>query len=229
MRISQVFSIWFIPFHRAPVTLVSVLHLAPYYTSGSASSSNGRIAVSTTTTAAAHEDAHAPPSSPPPPQQQPYDAAQEKLHAVQQGAEPSYASVASGAAAPASHNHPHPHPHPHPPHHHHHDPHPAAPADGPVDRDAATPAARPALYYIRKQEDLYQVTEFVKFVSLAPGAGAAAALQLLATAACLVGVVLLGPLLRAVWPSKAAAARGGIGAGAGAGGGGGGKEGRKVV
>ncbi|KAL1839051.1 hypothetical protein VTJ49DRAFT_1915 [Mycothermus thermophilus] len=88
LSLSQTFSIRFLPFHRAPVHLTSVLHLteAP------------PPPPPTTATGASSPDVNAIINPTPPP---PYDAAQDKLHAVQEGAEPSYAAVTAGDA-PAS-------------------------------------------------------------------------------------------------------------------------------
>jgi len=156
LTIFQIFSIWFIPFYRAPVRLVSVLHLTP----STASDKGGE-------------------GSPPPP---PYDAAQEKLHAVQEGAEPSYAAVTSGDAPAAT----------------------SPTSSSTAAEGSGSGGSGPTRYVIAKQQDLYQVNEFVKFVALAPGSFAAGFLQLLATVVCLAGVVMLGPLVKAVWPSAAA-------------------------
>ncbi|KAL2189720.1 hypothetical protein L209DRAFT_722611 [Thermothelomyces heterothallicus CBS 203.75] len=141
LTIFQVFSIWFIPFHRAPVRLVSVLHLTP---------------------SSARSEAATP--SPPPP----YDAAQEKRQAVQEGAEPSYAAVTAGDA-PAS------------------------------DAASSSAAGPPTRYVIDRQQDLYQVNEFLRFVALQPGSAAAGFLQLVATLMCLLGATLLSPLINTVW------------------------------
>ncbi len=131
LSIFQIFAVWFIPFYRAPVRLVTVLHLTP-------SSSRGG-------------------DSPPPPP--PCDAAQDKLHAVQEGSEPSYAAVTAGE-----------------------------------------PSTPPTRYLIAKQQDLYQVNEFLKFVTLTPGSIMAGFLQLLATLLCLTGSVVLGPCMDVVRP-----------------------------
>ncbi|KAL2175647.1 uncharacterized protein P884DRAFT_247213 [Thermothelomyces heterothallicus CBS 202.75] len=116
LTIFQVFSIWFIPFHRAPVRLVS-----------------------------------------------------EKRQAVQEGAEPSYAAVTAGDA-PAS------------------------------DAASSSAAGPPTRYVIDRQQDLYQVNEFLRFVALQPGSAAAGFLQLVATLMCLLGATLLSPLINTVWP-----------------------------
>ncbi|KAL2141896.1 hypothetical protein VTI28DRAFT_1829 [Corynascus sepedonium] len=167
LTIFQIFSIWFIPFHRAPVRLVSVLHLTPTTTS---------------------EGAGTPP--PPPP----YDAAQEKRHAVQEGAEPSYAAVTAGDAS-ASDSPPSPS-----------KPQQQGKKNGGGERaregsasSSSAPAA-PTRYVIAKQQDLYQVNEFLKFVTLYPGSAVAGFLQLVATLLCLLGSVVLSPFMNAVWP-----------------------------
>lgn len=51
------------------------------------------------------------------------------------------------------------------------------------------------LYYITKQEDLYQTSEFVKFVVPHVGHGLVVAWHLIATLFCLLGVTCLWPLL----------------------------------
>jgi hypothetical protein len=163
LTIFQIFSVWFIPFYRAPVRLVTVLHLAPY----TASSDNKGEGI------------------PPPP----YDAAQEKLHAVQEGAEPSYAAVTSGDAPAATSTSP---------------TSSTAEGSGSGSGSGGSGDSGPTRYVIAKQQDLYQVNEFVKFVSLAPGSAIASFLQLFATLVCLAGVVVLGPLVKAVWPSTPA-------------------------
>ncbi|KAK4126150.1 hypothetical protein N657DRAFT_679138 [Parathielavia appendiculata] len=152
LRVFQIFSIWCIPFHRAPVRLVSVLHLAPTIPS----------------------DAGTPPP--------PYDAAKEKLHAVQEGAEPSYAAVASGGAS-------------------------AEQAEQHHQEQQEEARRRATRYLIKKQEDLYQVNEFLKFVLLGPGAAMAGLLQLFSTLTCLVGAILLGPFMKAIWPARAGNAK----------------------
>ncbi|KXX74128.1 hypothetical protein MMYC01_208953 [Madurella mycetomatis] len=167
VKISQVFSIWLIPFHRAPVSFVTVLHLDPAPAPASHSSPLSPTTVNGTGSTTAN-----PPSTP----EQPYDAAQEKLHSIQEGSEPSYAAVAAS------------------------DPEASASADQDRDRKqgAAAGSSKPMRYYIKKQEDLYQVNEFLKFVLMAPGASVCGAFQLLATMVCVLGVILLGPLVRAV-------------------------------
>lgn len=110
---------------------------------------------------------------------EPYDAAQEKLHAVQEGTEPSYASVAAGAA------------HANPTHSRSNSASSSATASG---------TKSTTKYYIKKQEDLYQVNEFLKFVSMTPGATICTGLQFLATLFCLAIATLLRPFVKAAWP-----------------------------
>ncbi|KAJ4300324.1 hypothetical protein N0V88_002997 [Collariella sp. IMI 366227] len=155
LKIFQVFSIWLIPFYRAPVNLVTVLHLT------------SKPAVD---------------GVPPPPYdgaQGKVDAAQETLHKVQEGAEPSYASVAAGDAS------------------------------GGLSRTSSSSSAAggPRRYYIQRQEDLYQVNEFLKFLTLSLGPSVWGFVQLFATLFCVVGMALLGPLMKVVSPAKPEKAR----------------------
>ncbi|KAL2153257.1 hypothetical protein VTH82DRAFT_4412 [Thermothelomyces myriococcoides] len=113
--------------------------------------------------------ARSEPSTPPPPPP-PYDASQEKRQAVQEGAVPSYAAVTAGDTP--------------------------APASDTASSSAASPPTR---YVIARQQDLYQVNEFLKFVALQPGSAVAGFLQFVATLACLFGATLLGRLMDTVW------------------------------
>ncbi|KAK4235320.1 hypothetical protein C8A03DRAFT_36842 [Achaetomium macrosporum] len=155
LRIFQIFSIWFIPFHRSPVSLVTALHLSPVSEPSSESQEH----------------------QPPPP---PYHAAEEKLHAVQEGTEPSYASVAKGEASPP----------------------PSPKTIKQAGKEDVKSGSKTTRYYITKQEDLYQVNEFLKFVTMAPGAMVAGILQLFATLMCLVGALVLGPFVRSGLPAR---------------------------
>ena len=150
LRLHQTFSIWFLPFHQAPVRLISILHLTPTSANGSASSTDSR----------------------------PYDAASEKRRSIQEGIEPSYAEVASGASRSRSGSRAGSTSSMASQHHHH----------GPTE------------YQIFKQEDVYQVNEFVKFVMMAPGAWTCGMIQLVVTLFCAVGELLLRPMMRAAWP-----------------------------
>ncbi|KAG7284844.1 hypothetical protein NEMBOFW57_009459 [Staphylotrichum longicolle] len=84
----------------------------------------------------------------------PYDAAEEKLHAVQEGAEPSYAAVTAGEASATTSR---------------------QPQQGKQSRCGAAGARTRAVgasssrYVIAKQQDLYPVNEFLKFVNVTPG------------------------------------------------------------
>ncbi|KAJ5623625.1 hypothetical protein N7490_012230 [Penicillium lividum] len=51
------------------------------------------------------------------------------------------------------------------------------------------------LYYIKKQEDLYQTSEFIKFLLPHVGHAVASAWQLFATCFCILGVFALFPML----------------------------------
>ncbi|KAH6856571.1 hypothetical protein B0I37DRAFT_367815 [Chaetomium sp. MPI-CAGE-AT-0009] len=169
LTIFQVFSLWFIPFHRAPVRLVTVLHLTPAPAIGD--------------------------GTPPPP----YDAAQEKRQAVLQGAEPSYAAVTTGEA-PAT-------PAPQPPQQQKKGEDQSPPGSSAARERSASGSSstgpRPTRYVIEKQQDLYQVNEFVKFVTLTPAIPIIVGfLQLLATVACLAGATALGPVMKAIRPAE---------------------------
>ncbi|KAK3294801.1 uncharacterized protein B0H64DRAFT_401613 [Chaetomium fimeti] len=174
LTIFQVFSLWFIPFHRAPVRLVTVLHLTPAPTTGD--------------------------GTPPPP----YDAAQEKRQAVLEGTEPSYAAVISGgASATPAHQ---------PPQQQKKGEDNTSPpgssaggkpsASRPSSSSGSSSSPRPKRYVIAKQQDLYQVNECVKFVTLTSVVPIIVGfLQLLATVTCLIGATTLGPVMKAVRPA----------------------------
>jgi hypothetical protein len=202
IKISQVFSIWFIPFHHAPVTLVTVLHLSPQALPSPPTTNGTPTPAGTESTMA--EFIHTP--------EQAFDAAQEKREHIQKGSEPSYAKVVATGE---------PEPEPSSPDQDSKEKGKSASKKKGHSRTTSSrgsttttttkdkessldsqqqqpPGARPVRYYIEKQEDLYQVNEFLKFVLLAPGASAAGALQLASTLMCLAGVILLSPLMRAI-------------------------------
>lgn len=60
---------------------------------------------------------------------------------------------------------------------------------------ATDSAADKTLYYIAKQEDLYQTSEFVKFILPHVGYCLVLIWQLIATFFCILGVTLLWPML----------------------------------
>lgn len=112
---------------------------------------------------------------------------------MQKGDEPSYAAVISGEASSSASK----------------DKETAA--AGPSSSASSSTAAesnnndsegRPRRYLITTQQDLYQTTEFIKFVGLAPGSVVLNFFQLVATLFCLVAAVMLGPVVNAVWPVK---------------------------
>jgi hypothetical protein len=208
VKISQVFSIWLIPFHRAPVSLVSVLHLVP--SPGPSSTANGAHTTTNTTIAAADDFRITGFVAT---QEQAIDASREKRQHIEQGSEPSYAKVAKTGEPSASPDQ---------------DKdeqlqqqqeqqqqqqqqqpqwgkrkggHSRSASQGGAGTGAGAGdagAGRPTRYYIKKQEDLYQVNEFVKFVLMAPGASLCGLFQLGATLFCAAGVLLLSPVVRAV-------------------------------
>jgi len=100
---------------------------------------------------------------------------------VQQGTEPSYAAV-TASEAPATTS--------------------KEPQQGKVRGGGGTEGSgsfKPTRYVITKQQDLYQVNEFLKLVTMTPGSVVAGFLQLLATLLCLAGSVVLGPFVDAFW------------------------------
>lgn len=56
----------------------------------------------------------------------------------------------------------------------------------------------PRRYLVQKQEDLYQVNEFLKFILLSPGAALYGWFQLCGLMACLMGVLVVGPMMGAL-------------------------------
>ncbi len=189
LRIFQVFSIWFIPFYRAPVRLTTMLHLAP------ASDSENKAVTNTAAT-----------TQPPPPYNatpetttEKHDAAQDKLQAVQEGSEPSYAAVASGEAAP-----------PTPPAEQEHNENESEKNTTSQETQTQSSASgndnnnntAPTRWVITKQEDLYQTSEFVKFFWLAPGSWLAGAAQMAAALVCVFGVAAFGLLMQVLLPAK---------------------------
>jgi hypothetical protein len=178
LSINQTFSIWFLPFHRSPVRLVTVLHLVPDHSQQVTSKSNN------------HHQLEARPIGTAP-------------------TEPSFADVASPltntatAVEKATKAHTTT------------TNHIQAESSG-----ASTPS--PRRYLIQKQEDLYQVNEFLKFVLLSPGAALYGWFQLCGAMACLMGVLFVGPMMGALglWSDRSV----GVGKGKGKGKGHGGEE-----
>ncbi|KAK0643600.1 hypothetical protein B0T16DRAFT_186115 [Cercophora newfieldiana] len=146
VTLHQTFSIWFLPFHKSPVRLVTVLHLAPDSTTPA--KNNGTL------------ESPSLPDLPP---------------LGESPTEPSFADVASPEtntaviSSKASKAH-------------------VASSPSPF----TTGTRR---YRIKKQEDLYQVNEFLKFILMGPGAVVYGWFQLVSAIACVVGVLVLGPVL----------------------------------
>lgn len=187
LTIFQVFSLWFIPFHSAPVRLVTVLRLTPAHVAGG--------------------------GTPPPI----YGAAQEKLQAVLEGEEPSYAAVTGGASGtPPAQTEEKKKGGDKPP--------PSskaagkatasgsgskaadkAPASGSDSASGSSSRTEPGptRYVIQRQQDLYQVNEYFKFVTLTPLLPAIIGfLQLLAALTCWAGAATLGPVVKAFRPAE---------------------------
>lgn len=179
VTIHQTFSIWFLPFHRSPVRLVTVLHLTQDQSTNSHSIKNGNgnthlLSHESTTTGS--------------------------LPLGEADTEPSFAEVASPetntatAAEKASKahtqalttNHTRPD------------------NDSGASFSSSSSTAAPSTsiptrrYRIKKQEDLYQVNEFLKFILMGPGSMLYGWFQLFSSAVCVAGVLILGPLLAMV-------------------------------
>ncbi|CCC06863.1 unnamed protein product [Sordaria macrospora k-hell] len=191
VNIAQTFSIWFFPFHKAPVRLVTVLHLIEEddFKNNNSNSSNLRRRLPNKAKNALTK--------------QESDDNDSDYTDSQEG--PSYASVAAGDATPEkteegiSMVHP-----PNPSN-------PVAVENAPI-ADASAwesgEAQRPVdgvnggksnkRYLITKQEDFYQVNDFLKFLFSSPGAWVWYAIQLWNSILCVVGVLLLEPLIRAL-------------------------------
>ncbi|KAK3318497.1 hypothetical protein B0H66DRAFT_622506 [Apodospora peruviana] len=176
LTIAQTFSIWFIPFHKAPVRLVSVLQLVPSPSSSQQTCQNGQ---QINGNGPQHRNGN----------RTPVDGiipSQHELN-IPGDDEPSYAEVASGAA--------------HPP-----------PVSGSssvgsghssggggqvtTHKRSSSGSSGPTRYMIKKQEDYYQVNEFLKFIFTLPGAYVWWVWQLFSTFMCVLGVIFLGPVMR---------------------------------
>ncbi len=111
---------------------------------------------------------------------------------MQEGAEPSYAAVTAGEASATTSQQPQ---------------QGREKEVGAESSGSSSGSFAPTRYVITKQQDLYQVNEFFKFVAMTPGSVVAGFLQLLATLLCLAGSVVLGPFVNAVWPLAKAGER----------------------
>ncbi|KAK0672306.1 hypothetical protein QBC41DRAFT_243954 [Cercophora samala] len=194
VRLNQDFSIWFLPFHKARrVELVSVLSLEPRSSSSSSQQQSHQPSVNGTATNLLVEPLpNHPPSDISTDGETLYDAASETRHLIQEGEKPSFSEVAAGEASA-----------------------PSSPITGPTDANGSSNKQQKSRqnggasgsqgqgggqgnvkYYITHQEDLYQVTEFLKFISLAPGSMMYGTWQLFSTVMCVVGAIILGPLMQ---------------------------------
>ncbi|KAK4651486.1 hypothetical protein QC762_603280 [Podospora pseudocomata] len=188
VRLNQDFSIWFLPFHNARrVELVSLLSLE----ARSSFSSQQQPTVNGTATNLLVEPLpHHPPSEASTDGETLYDAASETRHLIQEGEKPSFSEVAAGEASA-----------------------PSSPITVPAGANGGNKLQKlkqsgtasgsqgqsgqgDVKYYITHQEDLYQVTEFLKFISLAPGSMMYGIWQVCAAVFCVFGAILLGPLMQ---------------------------------
>jgi len=199
---SQTFSLWFIPFHKAPVRLVSVLHLVPAdnvangHANGNAASGRANGNGNKLTDGA-------------------YDNDEEEDEEVEVEEGPSYAAVASGDASLPDENETDVKIVP---------PNPAlnngnnggAPSspkqqqgqlerqDGDNDkgrsRSRSSKRNSPARYLIQRQVDYYQNDDQLRFLFASPSASLWYAFQLMNTLFCVVGVLFLGPIMAVLGP-----------------------------
>ncbi|KAK3390922.1 hypothetical protein B0H63DRAFT_539404 [Podospora didyma] len=163
---NQTFSLWFVPFHKAPIRLVTVLHL-----------------VETTPPAEGGEDNNGNQEQNRPLLDSNGSSTdnvelEELSYAEVLSAPPGTCNTCGFSAANAV-------------------------AERTKTKDTsssstATPAG--TQYKIQRQEDFYQVNEFLKFLFMAPGAAVWGAWQLFSTLMCVISVLLLEPLMRIVGP-----------------------------
>ncbi|KAK4178231.1 hypothetical protein QBC36DRAFT_386116 [Triangularia setosa] len=197
VRLNQDFSIWFLPFHKARrVELVSVLTLEPRSSSSSSisSSQQSHSHNGTATNLLIEPLPHHSPSEASTDGETLYDAASETRHLIQEGEKPSFSEVVAGESSPIT------------------TPSHGTEAHGGSNKQKSRQNGNSASgshnrgqsgnhvkYYITHQEDLYQVTEFLKFISLAPGSMMYSTWQLFSTILCVLGAVFLGPLMEFVF------------------------------
>ncbi|KAK0715760.1 hypothetical protein B0H67DRAFT_554220 [Lasiosphaeris hirsuta] len=185
VTLTQTFSIWLIPFHKAPVRLVTVLHLVPDQPpSTSAKAANHNLLTNTGNghTTLPDGGVHLLPNQPETPLSKADD-------------EPSFAEVASTVVATPNAA--------------------EKSKERRVNHTTVTTQSRSSSasgtsgggggggggrtstrYRIQRQEDLYQVNDSLRFLFMAPGAAVYACWQLFSTFMCLLGVVFLGPVVR---------------------------------
>ncbi|EAA33067.1 hypothetical protein GE21DRAFT_5770 [Neurospora crassa] len=189
VNVAQTFTIWFLPFHKAPVRLVTVLHLVPedeFNNNHNKSRNPRRRLLSENNNALA--------------KQQVTDNDSDHSSSLEG---PSYASVAAGDATPEKTEEGIPMAHPPNPSN------PVAVENAPVASARASEEAETLVdgfnggnnskrYLITKQEDFYQVNDWLKFVFSSPGAWVWYAIQVWNSILCVVGVVLFEPLIRAI-------------------------------
>ncbi|KAK1759437.1 hypothetical protein QBC47DRAFT_371941 [Echria macrotheca] len=173
VTVSQVFSMWFLPFHAAPVKLVTVLTLDASESSEQKDGANGTAASSSSSSARDNN-------------------AQNKSSATtavttplgDADNEPTFAEVVDTSIDTSSAV----------------DTKTAQPKSR---RATSTSVAVSSgsesrrKYRILKQEDYYQPTDAIKFILLGPGAALYSWLQIIGTALCLIGVMLAGPIFQA--------------------------------
>ncbi|KAK3400163.1 hypothetical protein B0T20DRAFT_408051 [Sordaria brevicollis] len=192
VNIAQTFSIWFFPFHKAPVRLVTVLHLVPEdeFKNNNSNSGNLRRRLPCNKTRKNSSKQNHETDS---------DYHSDYSDSLEG---PSYASVAAGDATPEKTEDGTPIVHP---------PNPSNPiavenapvasparASGEDNSNDVNGGGSSKRYLITKQEDFYQVNDFLKFLFSSPGAWVWYVIQVWNSILCVVGVVLLEPLVRAL-------------------------------
>ncbi|KAK3954609.1 hypothetical protein QBC32DRAFT_335756 [Pseudoneurospora amorphoporcata] len=192
INIAQTFSLWFMPFHKSPVRLVTVLHLIEEndFKNNHNNSSNLRRSLPTNKINNSLS-------------KQETDDNELDYTDSQKG--PSYASVAAGDATLEKTEEGIPMVHPPNPSN------PVAVENAPIaDTCAQTSDEAERLvdgvnggnsskrYLITEQEDFYQVNDFLKFLFSSPGAWVWYAIQVWNSILCVVGVILFEPLIRAL-------------------------------
>lgn len=188
MTSAQTFSLWFVPFHKAPVRLVTVLSLVPSDANGHHNSNN--------TTGGGGRQVNG-------------------VHDKSDGDEsedPSYADVLSAAPGATTGNNLDEHSAANAVAERTQPPLPPKKANNSSQQQVSSPTSSSSShprYLIQKHEDFYQVNEFLKFLFSTPGAAVWAAWQLSSTLLCVVGTLLLAPLMRVVAPAVGGVAAGG--------------------
>jgi len=186
VTIRQTFSIWFLPFHKSPVHLVTVLHLTPDQPNPNSKNNNNHSIKNGNGNGKGNGNTHLLSHE---------NATTDSLPLGEADTEPSFAEVASPetntatAADKASKAHTQSLTNTRP------DADSRASFSSSSTAAPTTPSTSTRRYRIKKQEDLYQVNEFLKFILMGPGSMLYGWFQLFSSVVCVAGVLILGPLL----------------------------------